>query len=128
MAVTNEFQKRHKRVTFVERKSEYEIGTLDDAIEWLQAVKAKIPAEALEVYASLHIDTSYSYYDSIVKEYNARVYYWIPRTEEEIKEAKDHAAAISKGKREAAKKRKEEKERTDRIEYERLKAKFEASV
>jgi len=125
MAVTKEFEKTHKTVQFEEKKNDWELQTVDMAIDWLQSVKAKIPPEAVEVYCSFNIDHSYGYYDSIDKELYVRVHYWIPKTEEEIKEAKDKAAAIAKGKREAAKKRKQEKEEQDRREYERLKKKFE---
>lgn len=128
MTVTNNFQKTHKQIRFEEKKSGYEIATLDLAIDWLNSIKAKVPSEALELYASFNVDHTYGYYDTVETELNVRVYYWLPLTEEEIKKKKADAAAISKGKREAAKKRKEQLEARERSEYERLKGKFGISV
>lgn len=123
------YKEREKKFKWVRESHDIrEYCPLDELITTLAAIKASIPSDAEDVGANLQYETKYGYYDSVEIEGKIWVSYWKPYTPEELEERAEKAKKASKAAREAAKTKRLKKEEQDRLEYERLKAKFETTT
>jgi hypothetical protein len=119
----SKYAKTHKRI-IVEHEVDIEYGGFESILTQLTEIRDSVPKEGEHSSISMNVHREYGYYDSVEIKCKVIVCYWVELTEEELEERRQHAAAIARGKREAAKTKRLTKEAEERKLYEKLREKF----